>query len=379
MYIPKTTGHIIYKPLLTSFDVLENGGSAQQKYDATEGEYSPDLSVTPYVLTPYLYIEDPNGNIDDGDYSSSLVNCIWTVEGHHNGEDLKSGTDYTIDSVTHALSLLTNLDAGTTGKISFTAQYVDSARGEVLKFEWSVDLSCISTTSWRMWMKVDMPKKMSLSPFKTYGSFDVSVQLMNGKNEVADTDATYKWQVLENGAWRDIDDFDIWCGSGTGSKTITVNQDYINRTVILVTAYANDNSDEKCTQAFIIRRFYGQYSEDIYITEGKYINGDTARAVAKVKVTNKNGNISDPCNYFDIEILFNKGYTDTGWQHVAYGTEGIVTRADMGPDDTSNKTYGAVVRELTANIPICTDDDTALMIDEDTVLVGQFPTIDREV
>ena len=58
MKIKSTTGHVIYRPLVYDFNMLEIGGSWLQKYDLTANEYIPNRALTPYVLRPYLGVED---------------------------------------------------------------------------------------------------------------------------------------------------------------------------------------------------------------------------------------------------------------------------------------------------------------------------------
>lgn len=111
-------GRTVYKPLSSEFEVLELRPSFVQKYDVLQAEYIPDRTLTPFVLQPKLTIVDPHG-LESGDRTCNMINVVWHVDGQYNGVKWENGKDYVVDSVTHELRILANMDPEYWGSLSF--------------------------------------------------------------------------------------------------------------------------------------------------------------------------------------------------------------------------------------------------------------------
>ena len=77
---------ILYDPIETVFDVQPIGGMLGQRQNTITGEYSPDRSVTPMVLSPSLQVIDPN--ITEGSQSSDeteRMTIAWYIVTTENG------------------------------------------------------------------------------------------------------------------------------------------------------------------------------------------------------------------------------------------------------------------------------------------------------
>ena len=376
MKLKRKEGHLIYQPLDKLFNVVEKFGSLSQTYDALTGDYLVDRTLTPMVLQPVLSLSDPDGILPDGDYTSQLVNCVWTVTGQVRGESPQQGTHYTIDDRTHAMTIAFNLDPDTSGSITFSADFVDPRRSDVLKCYWKGDLSCLSSTNWKVTIHTEWPIRTDLFPWKQRGIFSIPVQLRNGARDLPDADCVYRWQVFENNVWRNIDlDVDYWCRGGEQTKRLSAEQNYIQTVLLRCIAWPVGNSSEMQATAFKLRRFYGFYDDDVEILEGAYVFPETARAVAEAYVVKRSGGlVINLENYFDIEILYNRG--DGSWWHVAHGTRGEVSRAMFPVDSAMVPVFAELTRELSALQPFTLDGDILTIDGEE--LFGQFPTIERD-
>ncbi len=376
--IRQKEGHIVYQPLESLFTMSELFGSMSQEYDAETGEYTPDRTLTPFTLLPNYSVTDNTGGVPTGGFTSALSNVIWTVTARVNGSNPVLNTHYTIDSNSHALTLNFNLDPDTIGSVRFTADYLDRRRNEVLKLVWEKQLSCHSSTGHRIELFTEWPGRTNLFPWKSRGVFSIPVQLRNGGSDIADADAVYLWQVCENNTWRNVDPSeDIWCRSGNNNtKTISIDQAYVQKLLVRCEAWPADLPSKLQVVAFLVRRYYGQYDDDIDVLEGAYIFPATTRAVGEAYVTNrKGGRIPNPQLYFDIEVLYSRG--DYNWWHIAHGTRGEVPRSMFPVDNTMQHLFGESTRELTALRPI-TVDGKILTVDG-KLLCGQFPTIERDL
>ena len=194
-----TEGHIIQPtPLDTMFSMKELHGTLSQKYDAINGLYIADRTLTPFVLKPEFSVNDKTGKIPNGDYTAQLINCVWTVKCKVKGNAPVAGKDYVVNEETKELTLKCNLDPDTSGEISFSAEFIDSRRGDVLKSFWRGELSCVSEIQWRVSLRTEWPQRTNLIPWKSRGVFSIPVQLMNGDKNHPDGSSVYKWQVFEN-------------------------------------------------------------------------------------------------------------------------------------------------------------------------------------
>ncbi|SDZ94935.1 hypothetical protein SAMN05216455_10234 [Segatella bryantii] len=377
MKIRKQTGYVVHAPLSYAFEVKELGGSYIQKYDTISGAFIPNRELTPYLLQPCLTITDPDGNIPAGEYTSRLVNVRWVVRGWLQGvaETLAEGTDYTIDSNTHALTFSHNVAVDELVHIEFCADYVNNVRGEAQSFKWSKDLATVGEAQWNVSLTVDVPSKVDLSPFKNRGQFNIFAQLFNGDGELSDSACVYLWQRFNGTQWVDIDgEEDAFYVAGKNAKGITIDQDYLQHEILRIVAYPVDKPSEQRSATMLLRRWYGQWEESIDLMQGKYVFTSDTIASGEVKVMNRQGNIASPQRYFEIEIFFAHG--NSQWQSVAYGTKATVQRSDMAQKEPK---FGVLCRELSAFQPIELPDGSVLTDEGNAVLMAQFPTSDREV
>ena len=66
---------VIYTPLNISTALIEKGGSLTQTHSAENSEFVPDRELTPLVLVPEVYVNDPDGIIPNG--KIALSNVMW--------------------------------------------------------------------------------------------------------------------------------------------------------------------------------------------------------------------------------------------------------------------------------------------------------------
>lgn len=381
MRLKAKRGRILNMPLDLLFVMREMAGSPSQMYNFSDNSYVVDRTLTPFVLEPMLYVSDQSGVLTAGDYTSKMGNCVWKITGKTNGHSPVLGTDYTIDPETHAITISCNLDPDTHGMVEFSADFVDQRRGDVHKQYWKMQLSCMSVTDWKLTLQTQWPQRTDLVPWKDRGVFPLSVQLYNGETALADGKAAYQWQVLDGSEWRNVDqNKDFWCRGGEQTKALMVEHDFVQKIQVRCLAWAATETDKVAIKAkilaFMLRRHYGNYDDDLEIVEGAYVFPETTRAVAEAYVENHHGGrITDPTRYFDMEILYNRG-DDTGWWHVCHGERGEVPRSMFPIDKTVSHYFAPVVRELSALVPL-THNGEVLTIGG-AVIVGHFPVIERE-
>ncbi len=379
MKLKKTSGHVVHSPLSFIFQMVELGGSYIQKYDAMSQSFAPNRRLTPYVLQPQLIVSDPDGTLPTADYSSQLVNLVWTATfrtGDSTEQLLPNNDTYAVDNVTGRLTVYVNVPPAGVLSLAFRADFVDTRRGETHHMEWSRDLGCEAQTNLNASLDTGRWRgRMLLSPFKHWGQFSIPLQLHYGENVVPDAYARYQWQWWNATARAWVSDFSEqpWLVSGEQTKEIVLDQDFIQNVLLRCVATPYNNSQAAQTFVTRLKRWYGQYEEDVEFKTGKYVFHDTRMVVLEGKVTNRQGNIRNLSLYFDVELFFSIG--NGGWESVGYGEEAIIRRNDL--QDGSPRA-GILCRELSAYRALADDSGKVLCMDDDKPLFAQFPTTSRE-
>ncbi|MDD6553004.1 MAG: hypothetical protein PUF37_05380 [Prevotellaceae bacterium] len=379
MRMKRTGGRVVHSPLSFAFSMEETGGSWIQKYNTVNSEFVPDRTLTPYGLRPHLYITDPDGNVPSGDYATSMINVVWTVTLVSDGKEtqLTEGTDYTLKD-DHTLLLGSNVTPGNLVRLEFRGDYNNALRNEVSHFTWQKECVTENETSTNLILELQCDSKMNFSPFKTYGDdqqFPIVAVLRNGTADLGDK-AAYKWQVFDwdQKAWTDIiPENNLWYVSGKDTGRIIVNVDFIQRVALRVTAWLKTDTSQQESASTLLRRWYGQWEDNYEFAYAQYIFTTTKHAKAVAKVVNRQGNITDPQRYFDIELFYREN-ADAEWKSLGNGTEKDIDRDKM----EGNHELGGICREKSAYVPILLADGTVLTDSDGNPIVGQFPTSEKE-
>ena len=230
MKLKKNQGHVVYSPLSAIFQVLEMGGSAMQKYDATTSSFIPNRQATPFVLQPSLILSDPDGIVNTADYVAQMNSVVWTltVTSGNATSTLPATTPgdvthYVVDNVTKRLTLYYNVQPQEVLHIRFYGKYTDTRRGEVLEFVWERDFGCEAQTDMNVTLDTGRWKgNVRLLPMKHWGQFGIHVQLKNGRDDIPDARCSYQWQWWNESSHSWSEDFSeqAWLVSGERTKTL---------------------------------------------------------------------------------------------------------------------------------------------------------------
>lgn len=376
MKIKKSGGYIAHQQLEFSFTMLQLGGSPTQYYNTVDKVYEPDRSLAPYVLKPSLQIYDPENKLPAGEYSSEMTNVIWSLTIFSNGNkmSLAAGKDYSVGD-DKALTLSRNVAENESLQISFCADYLDWFRNQTSHFNWDITLTTIARTDYNFEIRIDAPSKLNLSPFKNRGQFKITTQAVNGRDIIQDADVDYLWEMYDytTEAFISITEDEFWCISGNTSNAITIDQAYVNKVLLRVTAILKSNTSVRDVKTVLLRRYYGAYESSVDFLSGKYLFKDSEMIYIEANVYNRQGIISNPTRFFDMELLFHNNPSSL-WQSLGYGEYANAHR----DGDTYDHEAGIILRELSALMPISLSDGSVLSING-SCLVGQFPKGEREL
>ena len=221
-------------PLSFNADMEIVSGNNVQTYNADLSEYEPDRSLSPLILMPAAYAYDPEGG-------SSFTGTISGIEWFDGAPDatksnkISDGTDYEIGDGTeegfpkYALKVKKNVPVESPMEIYAEAYFNDPRTGKTVKFEASIKLYTNQYDSFSYNLKLDQAEKWIIDPLQEVADTDgnwmhtVTAQLYNGTEAVADANAAYWWDILENGTWRAVtdDDIDLFldCKDSSGNYT----------------------------------------------------------------------------------------------------------------------------------------------------------------
>lgn len=208
-------------PLSFTAGVEVLSGSTVQTYNSDLAEYEPDRSLAPLVLMPFANAYDPeNGST----FSGTISSAEW-YEGAPDAtgsNKIAEGTDYEIGDGTedgfpaYALKVKKNVSVESPMEIYVVAWFNDTRTGKTVKFEASVKVYSLRYDSYSYNLKLtDQGEKWMINPLDEVAEDDgtwlhtVTAQLYKGTEAVADANAAYWWDILENGTWRAVTDEDI--------------------------------------------------------------------------------------------------------------------------------------------------------------------------
>lgn len=216
-------------------------GSTVQTFNSDLSEYEPDRSLAPLVLMPFANAYDPE---NDSTFSGTISSAEW-YEGAPDAtgsNKIAEGTDYEIGDGTaegfpeYALKVKKNVPVESPMEIYAVAWFNDTRTGKTVKFEASVKVYSHRYDSFSYNLKLtDQGEKWMINPLDEVANYNgewlhtVTAQLYKGTEAVADANAAYWWDILDNGTWRSVtdDDIDLFldCKDSSGNYVKTLKFD----------------------------------------------------------------------------------------------------------------------------------------------------------
>lgn len=360
--IRSSQGRLVFQPLAVTFGVTILGGSLQQNYAAESRSYEPDHSLTPLILAPSLSVSDPDMPENSGDKTGKMTNVSWQVDASSTSGEWTVGKDYEVDEL-NRLIIYGNLASGTSGKIKLTANYYDNVRAQVTTHEWECTLTCQDIVSRKFALRCPESGLNRIDVFKELTSYLLNAQFSNNGVDVPDSETVYKWQVLVDSDFVDIDTSrDMWYISGKDSKTLKVDPRCIGDICVRCSAKHTSYLSEVYNITCRLLRYYGQYEDSWLWLAGELKFTDTLYAKGRVVINRKKeGSVANPEKFFDIEVFYDND-NGMGWQHIAHGAEGRVDRNLFPVDAAHRDRFGWAVREKT-ELQAATVDGSVVSID----------------
>lgn len=315
----------VSKNIVTRFDPLQTvlsfdieGGSTVQSYNFDFGEYEPDRDITPLLIIPIVQVFDPHGILESG-----RVNKYISFRWYRNGELIVNGEDYQVDNTQTdtrgALTVMENVLSGERVTLDFEAEYLDSRKGQLVRFRGKQVLSCETVEKSDVQILIDKPTTMTYNPISDQREITINLKALNGSREIEKIKYflyTKNGDVIEP---VNADSHDLEIVSFTGN-VLKVDLAYINNVKnyrVYGTQYVDDAPVSPATDSplldFSIKRRFPMYEID-FDDYGRIQPWQDSYKVEAVVLVNGVA-IEDPAKYFDIDYYHKRVNTNYCFGH----------------------------------------------------------------
>lgn len=234
---------LIYDPLHISTALVCKGGSLTQVHNAEEDEYVPDREITPLELTPEVFINDPNGVLENGQVELSGI--MWYAIPKDVADQL-GNLSYLSDEISRylitgategfavaedgTLTVSRNVEYLDPIVLVFTASYLDMRSGNVIRLQASSTLTTTSVAVAAV-LSLDKPSSFLFNPMADTGLRTIKAALLLG-GKAPDTDncsTRFWWYKVVNGSESLVDpNNDLFYESGQNTDSLVIDPRYVD-------------------------------------------------------------------------------------------------------------------------------------------------------
>lgn len=218
-----------FRPLQVSYSISVYGSvPAKQDYNADNETYTPDYTITPLVLQPYVNIIDKDGILQSGNVNTDLANVKW-YENNSSSPIESTSSDYEIvqsGSTKGQIKVKKNVKVNQPITLRFYAEYVDTRTGQLFTINMSFLVQCKNSTLSIPYLTVDAADTTIYNPIKDTDTQTVTASLRLGTTECATANRKFVWEIYrtEDGAWTEV-------GQDELDYDVTVSEDGVSCTV----------------------------------------------------------------------------------------------------------------------------------------------------
>lgn len=242
---PVTVSVYTDPPTITAHIVVLSGNNVQT-YDSEALEYEPDRALVPLVLMPYVNLSYPGEPVS----TDAEITAVEWYEGVPKGSSnrITDGNGYEICDGTEdglpngALKVTKNTPTESPVDLYATAYFTNKQTGSAMTITRRITMYSVVFKGHDYNLKLtDQPSKLVVDPLKETPGTDgawlhtATMQLYDGNDAVADANAAYWWEILDNGKWRAVtdDDIDLFLdckdASGNFKKSLTLDARMVDK------------------------------------------------------------------------------------------------------------------------------------------------------
>lgn len=300
-----------FKPLQLNVCMAVEGSVPDvQTYNADDGTYTPDYSLTPLIIQPAVSQLDKDEIVSAGRINQNLANVRWyeVVDGERKQI---STTDENFEIVTSGgnagrLKVKKNAQPQLPLNLVFYAEYTDPRTNQLFTIWRTVQILCRNATVYMPRLILDAADQTIYNPLGDQAKQTVHASLRIGKDECPAQNRLFVWEIFrDDNTWTEVGedttlDYDVTISEDGAS--VTVDRSLMGQELYLrcrakydingnpENVQLNDNSPQKII-AFVRRipKFeYGMFGVPTNIPPGLL-------AIApEAKIWTTNGEIEDP-------------------------------------------------------------------------------------
>lgn len=374
-----------WKPLQLQISFAVDGSvPGQQNYNADTQEYTPDYTLTPFILQPVISILDKDEVLAAGSINHALINVRWY--------EIINGVKKLIASDNANYEITTS--GGNAGRIKvkknaepkvpitlvFYAEYIDNRNGQVMVIQGSYLVDC-SSASDIVRVELDAAAQTVFNPLSDAQTQTVTATVWVGDRICDASKYALVWEVQdENGNWYtagtdSVMDYDIT----VDGNTATINRWLMGSEMHLRcrVKYSADGNPGSVTltaaspqaEAVFVRRI-PKYEFDITGVPYNVPAGILNVAPTAIVRTTK-GDITDP----EKELLplwyiaTNKASGSLSYSLVAHGISPVIPTAKMDNNhgaviglDVVDRGYAGAFTDAADGAVFCDADGSVLII-----------------
>lgn len=342
-----------WKPLQLQISFAVDGSvPGQQNYNADTQEYTPDYTLTPFILQPVISILDKDEVLAAGSINHALTNVRWyEIINGTKTQIASDNADYEITTSggnAGRIKVKKNAEPKVPITLAFYAEYIDSRNGQVMVIQGSYLVEC-SSASDVVRVELDAAAQTVFNPLSDTQTQTVTATVWVGDKICDASKYALVWEVQdENGSWYTAEtdavmDYDIT----VNGNSVTINRWLMGSEMHLRcrVKYSADGNPGSVTltaaspqaEAVFVRRI-PKYEFDITGVPYNVPAGILAVAPTAIIRTTK-GDITDP----EKELLplwyiaTNKASGSLSYSLVAHGKSPVIPTTKM------DNNYGAVI------------------------------------
>lgn len=219
-----------WKPLQLQISFAVDGSvPGQQNYNADTQEYTPDYTITPFILQPVISILDKDEVLAAGRVNHALTNVRW-YENINGTKTLitSDNANYEITSSggnTGRIKVKKNAQPKAPVTLVFYAEYVDNRTGQILVIQGSHLITCDSASD-QVRIELDAAEQTVFNPLTDVHAQTVTATVWVGSKICNASKYALVWEVQdENGSWHTAEtdtvmDYDIT----VNGDSVTINR-----------------------------------------------------------------------------------------------------------------------------------------------------------
>lgn len=300
-----------FKPLQLNVCMAVEGSVPDvQTYNADDGTYTPDYSITPLIIQPAVSQLDKDEIVSAGRINQSLANVRWyeVVDGERRQI---STTDENFEMVTSGgnagrLKVKKNAQPQLPLNLVFYAEYTDPRTNQLFTIWRTVQILCRNATVYMPRLILDAADQTIFNPLGDQAKQTVHASLRVGKDECPTENRLFVWEVFrDDNTWTEVGedttlDYDVIISEDGAS--VTVDRSLMGQELYLrcrakydingnpENVQLNDNSPQKII-AFVRR--IPKFEYDMFGVPTNIPPGLLAIA-PEAKIWTTNGEIEDP-------------------------------------------------------------------------------------